>query len=108
MTSLSKRFPDVQYFGTYRVEEYHGWARAINGKIVRQYAYWGSEGETIFDIGKPTDEEERLGLIFNGDTTFPHEGDVMKLAGAWSIDPTTLHQIVAETGIGYLGLYPEN
>jgi hypothetical protein len=45
LMELGKRFPDVQCYGTHRVVEYHGWARVISGKIVRQYAYLGERGK---------------------------------------------------------------
>ncbi len=104
--SLGKRFPDVQYFGTHRVVEYHGWLRATDGEIVRRYAYLGECGETLSDEGQQTDEETKLGLIYN-DSKFPDEQDVIQLAGAWSIDPTTLDDIHREKSVGNLGSLPK-
>lgn len=103
---LSKRFPDVQYFGTHRVVEYHGWIRAKKGSIVRRYAYLGDRGETLCDEGGRTEEETRLGLVYN-ESKLPQEQDVMKLAGAWSLDPTILDQLKLGKGIGHLGLLPK-
>jgi hypothetical protein len=38
-----KRFDDVQFFGSYRVSDFVTWARALNGKSVRIFAYADSE-----------------------------------------------------------------
>lgn len=103
--TLGKKFPQVQYFGTHRVVEYHGWLRATQGEIVRRYAYLGERGETLCDEGKRTEEETKLGLIYN-DCKFPKEQDVMRLAGAWSIDPTTLDELKLGKSEGYLGSLP--
>ncbi len=104
--SLVKKLPDVQYFGTHRVVEYHGWLRATKGEIVRRYAFLGERGETLSDEGKRTDEETELGLIFN-DEKFPNEQHVMKLAGAWSVDPSRLDELKLEKSVGYLGSLPK-
>ncbi len=104
--TLGKEFSDVQYFGTHRVVEYHGWARVVKGKIVRQYAYLGERGETLCNEGKPTEEETKLGLIYD-ESKFPEEEDVMELAGAWSINPTTLEELKSEKGVGFLGSLPK-
>jgi hypothetical protein len=103
---LSKKFPDVQYFGTHRVVEYHGWLRATKGEIVRRYAFLGERGETLSDEGKRTDEETSLDLIYN-DSKFPNEQHVMQLAGAWSIDPSSLDDLKLEKSVGYLGSFPK-
>jgi len=104
--ALATEFPEVQYFGTHRVVEYHGWLRATQGEIVRRYAFLGERGETRSDEGKRTAEETELGLIFN-DSNFPSEEHVMELAGAWSIDPSSLDQLELEKGVGYLGSFPK-
>lgn len=97
---LCKKFDDVQYFGTHRVVQYSGWLRAKDGKIVRRYGYVGDKGFTICDEGSPTVEEKKLRLAFD-ETTHPTEDDVMKLAGAWSIDPTKLDRLKLGKGLGY-------
>ena len=103
MNALAKEFPDVQYFGTHRVVEYHGWARAVNGKVVRKHAFLGENGATLWDEGAPTVEEKKLALP----TKILQEQDVFALAGAWSIDPTTLDMIPFEKGVGFLGSFPQ-
>jgi hypothetical protein len=103
---LAKLFPKVQYFGTHRVVDYHGWLRAAKGEIVRRYAYLGERGETLSDEGKRTDEETKLGLIYD-DSKFPDEEHVMELAGAWSIDPSRLDTLNLGKSVGYLGSFPK-
>jgi hypothetical protein len=105
VSGLLTKFPEVQYFGTHRVVEYHGWLRATKGEIVRRYAFLGDRGETLCDEGKRTDEETKLGLIYNA-SKFPNEQQVMRLAGAWSIDPSSLDELKLEDSIGYLGSFP--
>ena len=100
--SLSKGFPDVQFFVTHRVVEYHAWARVLDGKLVRHYAFVGDQGKTVCDFGELTREEKALGLVFN-DMKSPNEQDVMKLAGAWSLDPSLLDQMNLGKSTGLLG-----
>jgi hypothetical protein len=104
--TLGKKFVEVQYFGTHRVVEYHGWLRATKGEIVRRYAYLGERGETLCDEGKRTEEETKLGLIYN-DSKFPNEQHVMELAAAWSIDPSSLDELKLGRSLGYLGSFPK-
>lgn len=106
MRELGKKFIELQYFGTHRVVEYHGWLRMTKGEIVRQYAFLGERGETLRDDGKRTDEETELGLIYN-DSKFPNEQNVMRLAAAWSIDPSSLDELKLDKSVGYLGSLPQ-
>ncbi len=106
ISSLAKEFPDVQYYGTHRIVEYHGWLCAKNGKIVRRYAYLGDQGVILCDEGERTEEEKKLGFAFD-ESKFPSENDVMKIAGAWSINPATLDEQDFGKGVGYLGAFPK-
>lgn len=103
---LGTKFADVQYFGTHRVVEYHGWLRAKKGQLVRRYAFLGERGETLCDEGKPTEEETKFGLVFN-ESKFPSEQDVMKVAGAWCVNPTNLDELKLGKGVGYVGSFPK-
>jgi hypothetical protein len=75
--------------------------------LTRLYGFIGERGATLFDIGGQTDAEVSLGFRFfnerspeasdpkidywaREDLTIPNEAHVMRLAGKWSIDPTTL------------------
>jgi hypothetical protein len=106
IAALGQRFHEVQYFGTHRIVEYHGWAKALEGKIVRRYAFLGERGETLCNEGPLTQEERKLDLIYS-DSKHPSELDVMKLAGAWSINPKTLDELGLQKGIGSVGTLPK-
>ncbi|HEY2793299.1 MAG TPA: hypothetical protein VGJ28_13120 [Micromonosporaceae bacterium] len=86
---------EVQLFSTYRVDERHRWQRAVDGVMVRAFDYVGRSGEIALWWGDPDEHERALGLP----ETEPDndeldiildETDVMRLAAAWSIDPTSL------------------
>ncbi len=115
---LSRRFGEAQYFCTHRVVEVHIWARALRGTLVRGYAWLGERGETLWDAGGQTQHERDLGFRFfdersdsaddanywaRKDLGFPDEECVMRLAGAWSIDPASLDRQFEEPGLGVLG-----
>jgi hypothetical protein len=100
---LSRHFGEAHYFATHRVVESHTWARAVRGRLVRGYGWVGDRGETVWDEGEQTPEERDLCFRFfdersseasqdgywaRKDLRFPDEESVMRLAGAWSLDPT--------------------
>jgi hypothetical protein len=60
---LMQRFDDVQFFGSHRVSDFVTWARAVNGKPMRIFAWSGSNGEVLANFGEQTPEETKLGLI---------------------------------------------
>jgi hypothetical protein len=114
LEGLSERFGDVQYFGTHRVVDYHAWATAVDGRVVRAYGWLGERGEVLLDVGPKTVEEEELAFRFvdrttaDGDWTgleMPDEEDVMRIAGRWSINPQEV-DAYPSVGIGYLGEQP--
>jgi hypothetical protein len=91
----------VLYFGTHRVVEYHAWARAEGGKVLRAFAYLGEQGQTILDVGTKTPEEAQLAR-----QGAPNEEAVMRLAGKWSLGPGGFDAKNLDTGTGYLGELP--
>jgi hypothetical protein len=121
---LSEQFEDVQAFATHRVQEYHHWMWARNGVLLRSYAYLGSEGRVLADYGGPTQAEIDLGykkwptdqeyevaaaLHPSDDDDFrdafwwmPNESTVMKIAGKWSVDPSSLGPEIKTTQKGLL------
>ena len=116
--SLAERFDDVQYFATHRIVDYHAWARLIQGKERRAFAYLGERGETLVDRGTQTAAEEELGHAFfderspeaesdayweREDLAFPDEENVTQVAGKWSIDPTTLGSPDDPLSVGWIG-----
>lgn len=119
---LSNVFDEVQYFGTQRTSEYHAWAKARNGVLIRAYAYVGDCGQTVCDVGEKTIEEKKLGFNFfdekslearkNGywereDLRYPREFDVLIIAKEWSID-TSFESEEYPPGLGVIGLLPKN
>jgi hypothetical protein len=89
---------EVQAFSTYRVGEHHRWQRAVDGILVRAFGYAGTAGEITTWYGDPDDTELALGLPPAPDEEYEPligEGDVMRVAAAWSIDPTRLAGRVA-------------
>lgn len=84
---------EVQLFATYRVSELHRWARAVDGVAVRAFGFLGEIGEVTEWRGDPDDVEQSMGLppALDGEPDIlVSEHDVMRLAGAWSVDPSIL------------------
>jgi hypothetical protein len=84
---------EVQAFGTHRVTELHRWQRAADGVPIRSFGYVGQTGEVTSWQGDPDAAERAAGLPAGYDDDTPvlvSEQDVLKVADAWSIDPTTL------------------
>ncbi|MBP1989626.1 FeoB-associated Cys-rich membrane protein [Paenibacillus eucommiae] len=106
ITELSTIFGEAYYFGTHRIVEYHGWAKAIEGKVERAYGYVGESGETIVNIGEISHEEIENKLIFTElnveEPVLPNEEDVLMIAKKWTIDPL-MNERNYSTGTGYIG-----
>jgi len=84
---------EVQFFVSYRVNELHRWERAVDGVLVRSFEYLGETGEVSDWQGRVDDAEAAIGLPREYDKevgVLVGESDVMRLAGAWSVDPTAL------------------
>ena len=84
---------EVQFFATHRVTELHRWQRSIDGEPVRGFGYVGQTGEVTSWFGDPDPAELAAGLPAKLDdetTVLVSEPDVLKVANAWSIDPTRL------------------
>jgi hypothetical protein len=84
---------EVQSFTTYRVSEMHGWQRAVDGVIERAFGYIGETGQVVSWRGEPDPTERSVGLpaALDDDTdVLVSEDDVLRVAAAWSVDPTTL------------------
>lgn len=106
ISDLSQKFGEAYYFGTHRVVEYHAWAKAVNGQVVRAYGYLGEGGETLIDEGKISQEEMENDLVFTGfdvdEPKLPREGDVLFIAKKWTVDPL-MQQGNYQIGTGYVG-----
>jgi hypothetical protein len=96
---LSRRFGEAQFFSTHRVVEAHAWARARGATIERAYGYVGDRGTEAVNIGRPTEAER--GVVGSE----ANEETVMRIAGAWSLDPTKIGGRPT-TGPGFIGLRP--
>ena len=84
---------EVQFFATHRVTELHRWQRSVAGEPIRVFGYVGQTGEVTSWLGEPDAAELGAGLPNELDeetTVLVSEPDVLKVAGAWSIDPTRL------------------
>lgn len=84
---------EVQYFATHRVTESHRWQRAVRGELIRAFGYVGQTGEITTWFGDPDPAERAAGLpgeLDEDTSVLVAEQDVLLVAGAWSIDPTTL------------------
>ncbi|MCU7725207.1 hypothetical protein ODJ79_15875 [Actinoplanes sp. KI2] len=84
---------EVQFFATHRVTELHRWQRAVGGELVRAFGYVGQTGEVTSWHGEPGPAERDAGLpaeLDEDQTILVGEKDVLRVADAWSIDPTAL------------------
>ncbi len=100
LTQLSQKLGEVQFFVRNRAVAHHGWAWLDDGKVSRAYVW---AGETLWNQGVTTTGErdlrmrcldytqgaESLGLS-QRDVLSLNTDKVVRLAGAWSIDPTTV------------------
>lgn len=101
--SASKRFQSSCSFATQRVIEYHHWMRAEDGRVTRCFAYLGERGETISNAGPVTSAERTLRFGNQPpDQWVPNEDDVMKIAGAWSYDPSKLNSSSYPATLGFI------
>lgn len=115
---LAKQFPEVQYFACHPELDLFAWAKLSNGRFVR--AFGVSDEGVVWVHGRTTREERTLGLkLFElrgvrgrrGDAggellMHPTTEHVMRLAGQWSLNPTTLDGTAVRPGRGYVGFAP--
>jgi hypothetical protein len=94
VTGLSKELDtEVQFFATHRVTELHRWQRAVKGELIRTFGYVGQTGEVTSWFGDPDPAERAAGLpgeLTEETTVLVGEKDLLAVANAWSIDPSTL------------------
>jgi hypothetical protein len=119
LLQLSKHFGTALAFATHRVVEYHVWAKAVAGSLVRGFGYVGESGVTFWNEGPMTPEEEQLGFAsFGADHSTsepelhakrtnrhsPNEMCVMDIARKWSVSPYDLEELKPVTReLGVLG-----
>jgi hypothetical protein len=71
----------------------HRWQRAVDGTPVRTFGYVGETGEVTSWYGEPDPAERDAGLpgeLTDEATVLVSEQDVLRVAHAWSVDPTAL------------------
>ena len=95
VVELSARLgTEVQFFATHRVTETHRWQRAVAGELVRTFGYVGQTGDVTSWHGDPDPAERAAGLpagfIDEESTVLVSERDVLRVADAWSLDPSRL------------------
>lgn len=119
LVSLGNRYREVHYFFSYPLIDFFAWARFIDGRLLRSFAI--NDSGVVCNVGRVTREERALGLkLFElrgvrgrkGDAggeliLHPTEEHVLRLAGAWGIDPLGIGRHPA-TGLGVIGLAPAN
>lgn len=100
LTGLSQKLGEVQFFSRNRAVAHHGWARLSGGKVLRGYAW---AGETLWNQGIVTQAERDLKLrslaytestesfgLAERELLALNTERVVRLAAAWSIDPTSV------------------
>ncbi len=121
LTALSRQLGEVQFFANERVPDYHAWAWARDGELMRAYCFIGELGEVPLFVGAATADEIELGIGIRGLTpgcenwsdeewtawydTTPCESDVLAIAGRWSIAPTAIDDATVTTP-GIYGIPP--
>lgn len=104
ITEWSRRLDTtVQGFASDHIVERHRWIVAERGHVVRALEVLGESGELVLWQGRPTPAELALGLpdldaLTDADEAFEvvlavDEDAVMAVAGAWSVDPSTLEGV---------------
>ena len=106
----AKLFPELQFFVTQRVSDYHAWTRYINGVMIRGYGWSGCDGTVFLNEGELTPEEVRLGFVrllpseeaedWSKYKT-PDEEHVLELAAEWGVDPAFSNKNY-QKGMGYI------
>jgi hypothetical protein len=100
LAGLSQRLGEVQFFTRNRAIAHHGWVRMDLGKVLRAYVW---AGETIWSQGTTTEAERELKmrclpyaesaevLGYAGREALSLNTErVVRLAAAWSLDPTSV------------------
>jgi hypothetical protein len=106
---------EVQLFVTHRVVELHRWERAVDGAVVRSFEYLGERDEVTEWRGEPDIVERAVGLPHSYDPSRDadpggppppsvDEEDVMRVAAAWSVDPSSLDGAPAAAGLTVIRL----
>lgn len=94
---LSSRYGEAHYFAYYRTVHYYAWAKAVDGHLIRAYAYISGKEDPLWEEGRLTPEEIQLELDFRDTGRMlewedpieeeqyytPDEQSVKMIAAAW-------------------------
>ena len=104
----ARPFGEFYYFGSHRIADYYGWAKFINGKLIRAYANIAEGGDLCWNEGNITAEELNLGFDkipvddnWEDAAAMPDEDSVIDIAKAWSICPL-FNGLKIEKSTGYI------
>jgi hypothetical protein len=115
LESLSARFGRALFFASHRVSSYSAWAVFQSGRQLRLFAY---ADQIIHNAGTPLPEEaELMAHLLDPDSPeaasenywdredlrTPDEDDVLRLAAAWSVDPSSLESLEVPPSVGTIG-----
>jgi hypothetical protein len=115
ITALSKLFGEAEFFASMRTSSAYTWARAANGRLVRQF--YEGDGERR-EVGDRTEDEKDLTSLFfdpsspeaddpdywkRTDLKYLDEEHVLVMAERWSVNPSKLDQMGLPAALGILG-----
>jgi hypothetical protein len=117
---LAIEFPAVQYFATFPIIDFYAWARFEKGRRGRALAV--GDGAVIWNAGKLSEEERKLGLSFieirgirerHGDLggeleLYPTEDHVFAIAAGWSVNPMAMESLRVPTSVGWIADAPRS
>jgi hypothetical protein len=82
---------EVQLFASHRVTELHRWQRARDGDLIRAFGYVGQLVTAWHGVPDAAERAAGLPSVLDDETgVLVSEHDVMRVAHAWSVDPTGL------------------
>lgn len=114
LSRLSKGMGEVQYFCGNSVTYEHAWARLVDGKVVRAYAWFR---QTLWNQGSLSEAERKTAvkiydyaespsplLLGMQDRFRMNTERLFSLAGRWSVDPSRIDQSdLMSAGLGISG-----
>lgn len=106
LVGLSQKLGEIQFFSRNRAVSHHGWARLSRGEVLRAYVW---AGETLWNQGEVTGVERELRVrcrsyaenteafgFAEREIAALNTERVVRIAAAWSLDPTTLEGATLE------------
>ena len=111
LMELSRKLGHVQFFSVNRVLNHHAWALIERGCVFRAYAW---AGRTLWNQGPLTAAEKDVGMVCFDYATDPADyalqdtwtnnpEKIGRLAGWWSVDPSTIGEKASAARHGIVG-----